>query len=86
MASNYSFKAKKKLEQVPDAGLINGIGRYNKGPQVVRARVNVQSGKRYRFRVINISAYASFRFSIEGHPLTIIEVHKQPAICEHNRR
>ncbi|KAF5323276.1 hypothetical protein D9619_013491 [Psilocybe cf. subviscida] len=61
-------------EPIPDTGLINGIGRYNGGPQVVRARINVQSGKRYRFRVINISAYAAFRFSIEGHPLTIIEV------------
>ncbi|KAF5327067.1 hypothetical protein D9619_004662 [Psilocybe cf. subviscida] len=61
-------------EPIPDTGLINGVGRYNGGPQVVRARINVQSGKRYRFRVINISAYAAFRFSIENHPLTIIEV------------
>ena len=62
------------VSQIPDSGLINGIGRFVGGPQVVRARVNVQQGKRYRFRVINISAYAAFRFSIEGHDLTIIEV------------
>ncbi|KAF9482102.1 laccase 16 [Pholiota conissans] len=61
-------------EPIPDSGLINGIGRYVGGPQVVRARVNVEQGKRYRFRVVNISAYAAFRFSIEGHDLTIIEV------------
>ncbi|KJA25106.1 multicopper oxidase [Hypholoma sublateritium FD-334 SS-4] len=61
-------------EPIPDSGLINGVGRFVGGPQVVRARVNVQQGKRYRFRVINISAYAAFRFSIEGHDLTIIEV------------
>jgi hypothetical protein len=60
--------------KIPDSGLINGAGRYNGGPQVVRARINVQSGKRYRFRVINISAYAAFRFSIENHPVNIIEV------------
>lgn len=60
--------------KIPDSGLINGAGRYNGGPQVVRARIKVQSGKRYRFRVINISAYAAFRFSIENHPITIIEV------------
>ncbi|KDR65767.1 hypothetical protein GALMADRAFT_260110 [Galerina marginata CBS 339.88] len=61
-------------EPIPDSGLINGIGRYNGGPQVVRARINVIAGKKYRFRVINISAYAAFRFSVEGHDLTIIEV------------
>uniref|UniRef100_A0A8H8CKY3 Laccase n=1 Tax=Psilocybe cubensis TaxID=181762 RepID=A0A8H8CKY3_PSICU len=61
-------------EPIPDSGLINGVGRYNGGPQVVRARINVIAGKRYRFRVINISAYAAFTFSIEGHDLTIIEV------------
>lgn len=66
------------LTQIPDSGLINGAGRYVGGPQVVRARVNVVHGQRYRFRVINISAYAAFRFSIEGHTLTIIEVLAEP--------
>ncbi|TFK37392.1 laccase 16 [Crucibulum laeve] len=61
-------------EPIPDSGTINGIGRYVGGPTVVRARINVVTGKRYRFRVINISAYSGFRFSIEGHSLTIIEV------------
>ncbi|PPQ70228.1 hypothetical protein CVT24_013086 [Panaeolus cyanescens] len=61
-------------EPVPDSGLINGAGRYVGGPNAQRARVNVIAGKRYRFRVVNISAYAAFRFSIENHPLTIIEV------------
>jgi iron transport multicopper oxidase len=61
-------------DEIPDSGLINGIGRFVGGPQVIRARVNVEQGKRYRFRVVNISAYAAFRFSIEGHDLTIIEV------------
>ncbi|KAG5634996.1 hypothetical protein H0H81_012779 [Sphagnurus paluster] len=61
-------------EPIPDSGLINGIGRYKGGPAVTRARVNVVAGKRYRFRVINTSAYAGYEFSIEGHRLTIIEV------------
>jgi len=34
----------------------------------------VTAGKRYRFRVINISAFAQYRFSIESHRMTIIEV------------
>lgn len=45
-----------------------------KGPAVDRARIDVVAGKRYRFRLINTSAYSGFTFSIENHPLTIIEV------------
>ncbi|KAG9084204.1 laccase [Ceratobasidium sp. 370] len=58
---------------VPDSALINGAGRYVGGTEVKRAVLNVTPGKRYRFRVINISAIGSFTFSIEGHMLTIIE-------------
>ncbi|KAG6856312.1 hypothetical protein H0H87_005591 [Tephrocybe sp. NHM501043] len=61
-------------EPIMDSGLINGVGRYIGGSKVTRARVNVVAGKRYRLRVINISAYAGYQFSIEGHSLTIIEV------------
>lgn len=60
--------------QVPDSGTINGVGRYVGGPTVTRPRINVVAGQRYRFRVINTSAYSGFTFSIEGHTLTIIEV------------
>ncbi|KAF5360031.1 hypothetical protein D9758_007648 [Tetrapyrgos nigripes] len=60
-------------EPIPDAGLINGKGRYNGGPQVPWARINVEKGKRYRFRVINISAYSAFTFSVDNHDLKIIE-------------
>ncbi|CAE6434081.1 unnamed protein product [Rhizoctonia solani] len=58
---------------VPDSALINGKGRYVGGPEVERAVLKVQSGKRYRFRVINTSAIGSYTFSIEGHTMTIIE-------------
>ncbi|TFK25254.1 laccase 17 [Coprinopsis marcescibilis] len=61
-------------EPVPDSGTINGIGRYVGGPSVTRARVNVVQGKKYRLRIVNISAYGSFLFSVESHKLTIIEV------------
>ncbi|KAF8075293.1 laccase 17 [Lyophyllum atratum] len=61
-------------EPIPDAGLINGSGRYIGGPATARSRVNVVAGKRYRLRVINISVYSGYEFSIEGHRLTIIEV------------
>ncbi|THU81230.1 laccase [Dendrothele bispora CBS 962.96] len=60
-------------EPIPDSGLINGVGRFKGGPQVPWARINVEHGKRYRFRIINISAYALFTFSIDQHKLTVIE-------------
>ncbi|THU81232.1 laccase [Dendrothele bispora CBS 962.96] len=60
-------------EPIPDSGLINGVGRYVGGPQVPWARINVEAGKRYRFRVINIAGYAAFTFSIDQHALTVIE-------------
>ena len=43
-------------EPVPDSGLINGAGRYVGGPAVERARINVKHGKRYRLRLIGLSA------------------------------
>lgn len=57
---------------MPDSALINGAGRYVGGPEVKRAVLNVTSGKRYRFRVINMSAIGSYTFSMEGHMFTII--------------
>jgi FtsP/CotA-like multicopper oxidase with cupredoxin domain len=63
-----------RICQIPDSGLINGVGRYEGGPSVARPRINVVAGKKYRFRVINISAYSGFTFSVEKHSLTIIEV------------
>ncbi|KAF7341772.1 Multicopper oxidase [Mycena sanguinolenta] len=60
-------------EPVPGSGLINGVGRFKGGPQVTWAVVNVQQGKRYRFRVINMAAFAAFTFSIDGHTFDVIE-------------
>jgi FtsP/CotA-like multicopper oxidase with cupredoxin domain len=63
--------------RIPDSGTINGKGRYD--PLNLTASANtlytlkVKRGKRYRLRIINASAIASFRFSIHGHKLTVIE-------------
>jgi len=55
--------------------LINGKGRYPGGPSDIPfAIVNVQAGKRYRFRLVSISCDPSFVFSIDGHQMTVIEV------------
>ncbi|KAI0269346.1 laccase [Gloeopeniophorella convolvens] len=54
--------------------LINGVGRFPGGPNSSSlAIVNVEKGKRYRFRVVAMSCDPNFTFSIDGHKLTIIE-------------
>lgn len=57
-----------------DSVLVNGKGRFPGGPNVDLTVVNVQCGKRYRFRVISTACEANFVFSIDNHNLTIIEV------------
>ncbi|KAF9445763.1 multicopper oxidase [Macrolepiota fuliginosa MF-IS2] len=57
-----------------DSTLINGKGRYPGGPNVDLAIVNVEQGKRYRFRLVSISCDPNFIFSIDSHDLTVIEV------------
>lgn len=56
-----------------DSVLINGKGRVPGGPKVDLAVVNVRKGKRYRFRLFAMSCEANFKFSIDGHDLTVIE-------------
>jgi FtsP/CotA-like multicopper oxidase with cupredoxin domain len=57
----------------PDSTLINGLGRYAGGPESELAVINVEYGKRYRFRLIGMSCDPNFLFSIDGHNLTVIE-------------
>ncbi|CAG8702007.1 5320_t:CDS:2, partial [Cetraspora pellucida] len=70
------------VNPVPDAVLISGYGQYDctvassKGKtctSVTPATYVVQSGKRYRFRIINTSADSHFHFSIDNHQLSLIE-------------
>jgi iron transport multicopper oxidase len=67
-------------KQVPapffsDATLINGMGRAFANTQASPlAVVNVVKGKRYRLRIVNIACDPNYLFSIDKHPLTIIEV------------
>ncbi|KAK0496191.1 Cu-oxidase-domain-containing protein [Armillaria luteobubalina] len=58
---------------VSDSGTVNGVGRFNGGPELDWSVVNVVPGKRYRFRIINESARNVFTFSIDKHSLTVIE-------------
>ncbi|KAH6897898.1 laccase 4 [Coprinopsis sp. MPI-PUGE-AT-0042] len=56
-----------------DATLINGKGRTTTGPKAELAIVNIERGKRYRFRLVSLSCEPNFQFSIDGHQMTIIE-------------
>ncbi|KAG1899774.1 laccase [Suillus fuscotomentosus] len=62
---------------IADSVLINGVGRYDGGPDVPLAVINVQPGKRYRFRLLNMACKPNYIFSIDSHNLTIIEVDGQ---------
>jgi len=53
--------------------LVNGLGRYTGGPKSELAVINVEYGKRYRFRLVGMSCDPNFLFSIDGHNLTVIE-------------
>jgi iron transport multicopper oxidase len=53
--------------------LVNGRGRYPGGPSVPLSVINVQQGRRYRFRLIAMSCVTDFTFSIDNHWMTVIE-------------
>ncbi|CAG8721447.1 17664_t:CDS:2, partial [Dentiscutata erythropus] len=70
-------------EPSPDNGLINGRNSYNcswapEGSNCVNnaplSQFNFVQGKKYRLRIINTSAFSAFIFSIDGHPMDVIEV------------
>ena len=56
------------------SALINGLGRHRSVP-FIRSRLsefNVDHGNTYRFRIIGAQTHFLFRFSIDGHLLTLI--------------
>ncbi|KAJ1303878.1 hypothetical protein OPQ81_008292 [Rhizoctonia solani] len=67
--------------QQPDSATINGRGRFNPStpadPNTLYT-LKVKQGKRYRLRLINTSAIASFMFNVQGHKLKIIAADAVP--------
>ena len=56
------------------SGLINGKGRHNEVPYA-KTRLSVftvNKGNRYRFRLIGAQGLYAFKFSIDGHKLTVV--------------
>ncbi|KAF3021461.1 hypothetical protein E8E14_008956 [Neopestalotiopsis sp. 37M] len=59
-----------------DNGLINGTNVYRRGGK--RYQTSVTAGKSYRLRLINGAMNTMFRFSIDGHKLTVISADLVP--------
>lgn len=87
LTQSYLSPASQGNEPIPDSGLINGKGRYNCQNAEPGARCsqnapwenfNFVPGRRYRLRIINTSAFTAFKFSIDGHKLTVIEADMTP--------
>ncbi|KAK7055305.1 multicopper oxidase/laccase [Favolaschia claudopus] len=55
------------------SNLINGKGRFAGGSASPLAVVSVTRNKRYRFRLISMSAEPNYIFSIDKHDMTVIE-------------
>ncbi|CAG8658386.1 4123_t:CDS:2 [Dentiscutata erythropus] len=73
----------KGFDPLPDSGEISGFGQYdcNTAPKNSTCNPNnkiatyvVRQGKKYRFRIINMSSLVHFILSIDDHPLTLFEV------------
>ena len=82
-------------EPLPDSALINGMGQYDCtvarsqgytcSTTNLRAVYSFVQGTRYRLRVINASGLHGFRFSIDAHNMTVIEVEgteTQPTVVD----
>ncbi|KAK1235613.1 laccase, multicopper oxidase, benzenediol:oxygen oxidorectuctase [Marasmius sp. AFHP31] len=87
LADWYHEKALKLAHELPDhdSVLINGLGRYKDGPRAPLAVVQVEQGKRYRMRVLNIGCQPDFWFHIDKHAMKVIEadgVNHQPVDTE----
>lgn len=68
-----------------NATLINGRGRYKGGPMSPLTVIEVEQGKRYRFRIIGASGDPWFNFTIDGHMMTVIEtdgVETEPLVVD----
>jgi iron transport multicopper oxidase len=69
-----------KAPPASSATLINGNGRYKGGPSVPLSIINVEQGKRYRFRLIAMACDPAFNFSIDYHQMTVIEADGESTI------
>jgi len=73
-----AFADKTIVAPTPDSVVINGKARYAGGPDTPLSVIGpVLPNKKYRFRLINISCFAYFSVSLDGHTFTVIEADGQ---------
>ncbi|GJE98919.1 cupredoxin domain-containing protein [Phanerochaete sordida] len=58
-------------EPVPDAGTLNGLGQW--GGNGTYFNFTLEANKTYRLRLVHTGSFASVRFSVDYHTLTVIE-------------
>ncbi|KAJ8094124.1 laccase, multicopper oxidase, benzenediol:oxygen oxidorectuctase [Marasmius tenuissimus] len=74
LADWYHTKAKQIAFGTPQSTLINGLGRWSDANATSSlAVITVESGKRYRFRVVNAACDPAYEFYISNHTFTVIE-------------
>ncbi|KAI9439400.1 multicopper oxidase 2A [Lactarius psammicola] len=72
--SPFGIEGDQGNEPVPDGGTINGFGQYfASGTGGSYFDYTVERNKTYRLRLVNTGSFASIRFSVDNHPLTLIE-------------
>ena len=59
---------------------VNGMGRYPGGPNTTLSVTNVEQGKRYRIRLIDMACGPHVIFSIDNHNFTVIEADGQAVV------
>ncbi|KAK9369486.1 Cupredoxin [Lipomyces kononenkoae] len=78
----YLASGNENVEPVPDNGLINGGAYFDCSltpgdtcyqQDANRTAFNFEQNKTYRLRVINTGAFADIEFSVDEHPLTLVE-------------
>lgn len=63
-----------------DTGLLNGTNTYGNGTNTTGSRFSmaVTEGLSYRLRLVNVAVETEFKFSIDGHTLTVISTDLVP--------
>ncbi|KAF9256451.1 laccase B [Marasmius fiardii PR-910] len=70
----YHDKAPTLVDPDPETTLINGLGRYKDGPRSQLAVIQVEKGKRYRMRLVNVACDPDYLFSIDNHLMQVFSV------------
>jgi FtsP/CotA-like multicopper oxidase with cupredoxin domain len=68
-----AFYKERTAPGAADNGLFNGLNTYNDSGTIVGSKYEMKftPGKKHRIRVINMSTDSHFKFSIDGHKMTV---------------